>query len=293
LNEKRRQLYEAAVKCFAQKGYHATSIQEIADAVGLTKGSLYFYVKSKEELLLSVCRYYYDKMMRQLASISENSRLSPREKLIAQIRLQFQQLDEYRDFVIMLTNERSININDEMQEFLYLLRAQTHYMYYKQIIELYGEEVRPYALDAAAIIISMLGGYLGYAFLQEVEYELDHLARFMVDRLDDVVRGMVAGGRPPVLSAESMQTLLAKGRHRFERQADRGLEEIQHLRDIAETIEWNDGQYEDVLSSLLMLESEWAKPDRQPIVVKGMIAFLRSFKRKEMEAGLDLLEKQL
>ncbi len=42
----------AALRFFRQKGYHATSMQDIADAVGLYKGSLYYYVSSKEELLV-------------------------------------------------------------------------------------------------------------------------------------------------------------------------------------------------------------------------------------------------
>lgn len=41
----------AAVKLFEEKGYHATSVQDIADEVGLQKGSLYHYIHSKEDLL--------------------------------------------------------------------------------------------------------------------------------------------------------------------------------------------------------------------------------------------------
>lgn len=42
----------AALRIFRRKGYHAASMQEIADAVGLYKASLYYYVASKEELLV-------------------------------------------------------------------------------------------------------------------------------------------------------------------------------------------------------------------------------------------------
>ncbi len=41
----------AALRIFREKGYHGTSMQDIADAVGLLKGSLYHYIRSKEELL--------------------------------------------------------------------------------------------------------------------------------------------------------------------------------------------------------------------------------------------------
>lgn len=45
------QLLEAATRLFKEKGYHNTSMQDLADALGVQKGSLYYYIESKEELL--------------------------------------------------------------------------------------------------------------------------------------------------------------------------------------------------------------------------------------------------
>ncbi len=45
------QLLEAATHLFKEKGYHNTSMQDLADALGVQKGSLYYYIESKEELL--------------------------------------------------------------------------------------------------------------------------------------------------------------------------------------------------------------------------------------------------
>ena len=49
--EKEDQLLEAATHLFKEKGYHSTSMQDLADAVGMQKGSLYYYIEGKEELL--------------------------------------------------------------------------------------------------------------------------------------------------------------------------------------------------------------------------------------------------
>ena len=48
---RRESILEAASLLFAERGYAQTSIQDIADKVGVLKGSLYYYVQSKEELL--------------------------------------------------------------------------------------------------------------------------------------------------------------------------------------------------------------------------------------------------
>jgi AcrR family transcriptional regulator len=45
------QLLETATLLFKEKGYHNTSMQDLADALGMQKGSLYYCVESKEELL--------------------------------------------------------------------------------------------------------------------------------------------------------------------------------------------------------------------------------------------------
>ena len=44
----------AAARLFSERGYHGTSIQHLADALGLQKGSLYSHIGSKEELLFEV-----------------------------------------------------------------------------------------------------------------------------------------------------------------------------------------------------------------------------------------------
>jgi AcrR family transcriptional regulator len=53
---RRRELTREAAKLFAQKGYHGTSIGDIADALGVQKGSLYSHIASKEDLLYEAMR---------------------------------------------------------------------------------------------------------------------------------------------------------------------------------------------------------------------------------------------
>lgn len=50
-SNKQAEIVAAAIRLFHEKGYHATSVQDIAGAVGLQKGSLYHYISGKEDLL--------------------------------------------------------------------------------------------------------------------------------------------------------------------------------------------------------------------------------------------------
>ena len=50
---------------FHEKGYEATSIQDIADAVGILKGSLYYYITSKEDLLFEILEDVHQQGIRE------------------------------------------------------------------------------------------------------------------------------------------------------------------------------------------------------------------------------------
>jgi AcrR family transcriptional regulator len=50
-NTKKQKLLQVSAQLFNEKGYQATTMQEIADNLGMKKGSIYYYIKTKEDLL--------------------------------------------------------------------------------------------------------------------------------------------------------------------------------------------------------------------------------------------------
>lgn len=54
LEERKTQILEAALTCFARKGYHQTTMDDIVREAGLSKGGLYWHFSSKKELFLSL-----------------------------------------------------------------------------------------------------------------------------------------------------------------------------------------------------------------------------------------------
>ena len=73
--EKATEIYRAAAQIFYEKGYHATSINEIADSVHLTKAGLYYYIRGKQDLLFGIMTYAMDlieeRVIRPAAEISD------------------------------------------------------------------------------------------------------------------------------------------------------------------------------------------------------------------------------
>jgi AcrR family transcriptional regulator len=63
---RQREILEAAAEVFHRKGYESTSIQDIADAVGILKGSLYYYIDSKEDLLYAILQDVHEDALRNI-----------------------------------------------------------------------------------------------------------------------------------------------------------------------------------------------------------------------------------
>lgn len=59
-SDRRAAILETAARLICEKGYEGTSIQDIADAAGLTKAGLYHHIRSKEHLLLEIQNYGMD-----------------------------------------------------------------------------------------------------------------------------------------------------------------------------------------------------------------------------------------
>ncbi len=64
--DRRAEIYRSAARIFHRKGYHATSINDIAAAVGLTKAGLYYYIKGKQDLLFAIMGFAMDQLDEQV-----------------------------------------------------------------------------------------------------------------------------------------------------------------------------------------------------------------------------------
>jgi AcrR family transcriptional regulator len=87
---KRSQIINAAVECFAKRGYHAVSISELAKFAGISKGLMYNYFESKDELLRCIFREIMSEMMHLFDP--DQKGLSEKEDLIKYLERFFRHL---------------------------------------------------------------------------------------------------------------------------------------------------------------------------------------------------------
>jgi len=104
VERRRRQIADAAVQLFIQKGFHKTTTRQIAGASGFSIGSLYEYFTSKEDILYMVCESIHAEVERGVAEAMSTA-TAGREALEGVIREYFEVCHRMSDFILLIYQE--------------------------------------------------------------------------------------------------------------------------------------------------------------------------------------------
>ncbi len=98
MNKTKRKIFEASMKLFAEKGYDATSIEEITATVGVAKGTLYYHFSSKEEIFNFLVEEGI-KLLQNSIDIKTSKLPNYIDKLKAIILIQIKIVVKYEDII--------------------------------------------------------------------------------------------------------------------------------------------------------------------------------------------------
>lgn len=105
LIEKRRdQMIKGAVSLFKEKGFHRTTTREIAREAGFSIGTLYEYIRQKEDVLYLVCDTIYDQVYSRLKE-DIDTKEGTVESLIKAIKTYFYVVHDMQDEVLVMYQE--------------------------------------------------------------------------------------------------------------------------------------------------------------------------------------------
>lgn len=104
MNKTKRKIFETSMKLFAQKGYEATSIEEITATVGVAKGTLYYHFSSKEEIFDFLIAEGV-KLLQNSIDIKTAKYENYIDKLKAIILIQIKIVNKYEEIITILINQ--------------------------------------------------------------------------------------------------------------------------------------------------------------------------------------------
>ena len=125
-DDRRASIVKAAANLFSQKGYHQTSMEDIAEAVGLRKPTLYWYISCKEEILHLIHDDFMDQLMTRHNKRMESNMSSA--EMLREIMVDiFEQITEKPGYILSF-HEHYRELTDEIQEVSKIERDRYYHM---------------------------------------------------------------------------------------------------------------------------------------------------------------------
>jgi AcrR family transcriptional regulator len=150
----RSDIIQAAAQIFRQKGYHAASMQDIADAVQLQKASLYHHVEGKQDILLAILDHALDLLIDDMQAVVDSD-LPPEEKLARAMRVYVDRLTADADLAaVLLLEHRSLEPGLRAQ---HVARRDRYEALWRQIIRQGVESGAFRPVDEAVAAFALLG----------------------------------------------------------------------------------------------------------------------------------------
>jgi AcrR family transcriptional regulator len=110
-DERREEVVDTAARVFAERGFHATSIDDLVEATGLKRGGLYHYIDGKKELLIRIHERFIDPLLNDAQEIVRRGE-PPEATLRLLARALMHDIAAYRDQVTVFLHEWRIIEND-------------------------------------------------------------------------------------------------------------------------------------------------------------------------------------
>ncbi|MBL6449241.1 TetR/AcrR family transcriptional regulator [Fulvivirga sp. 29W222] len=165
--QSRVKILMAALEVFAEKGYHSSSIGEIAKKAGVAKGSVYHYFESKEAVLQEVIVNGVTELEGIMKLVQ--SKASPKEQLETLVSLSFDSVRDRKDFwQLYFSLLTQLNLPKSLEQIMGPMITDM-FTFITHLMEALGVENA--AIEAKMLGATMDGAFLHYLMLGE-EYPL-------------------------------------------------------------------------------------------------------------------------
>ncbi|HDZ23777.1 MAG: TetR/AcrR family transcriptional regulator [Deltaproteobacteria bacterium] len=138
IDRRRKQIIDGAIQVFTAKGFHSATVREIAEEAGLTMGSLYNYINTKEDIVYFVYDYI-TRVLRDEVKSAIADMTDPEERLKTALYQNLNSIYEHQDVVMFIYKASTFLDKESLHE---VLARETEY------IELFEGLLRDYFKDS-------------------------------------------------------------------------------------------------------------------------------------------------
>lgn len=166
--DKKNEIIHAGVYLFSNKGFAATSVQDIASYCNISKATIYKLFKSKEEILIEILKYLNRQILMLVENIDLNEKMSALDKFEEKLYVLFEHLSSKKDFTVMIYQDQSIIKGEEFKKVSVESRFFILNWFKDIILDTYGNDIKDNIWDIVFTLDGIIKEFSRIFIIKEI-----------------------------------------------------------------------------------------------------------------------------
>ena len=190
---RKEQILQAATMVFARLGFHKARMDDIVQEAGLSKGAVYWYFESKDEIITSILDRFFERELENFRQISQGEGPIP-ERLLKIMRNLSKEIETIADLMPIIYEFYAVAARENTIRKTIQSYFKSHTTLLEELIKVgidRGElrEVSPY--DVALSLVALMEGCMLIWILGTLDHEVLDLEKLFESSMDLVLEGLI------------------------------------------------------------------------------------------------------
>ncbi|UPW83955.1 TetR/AcrR family transcriptional regulator [Lysinibacillus sp. Ag94] len=257
---KKQLIMEKALELFSEQGFEATSVQQITERCGISKGAFYLSFKTKDELLISMVENYLQQFVTDVDQVVRSS-LSKDIILVEFYKSIFQAFKKHAASARVFLNEKVLLTKKELFQKIIAYDIEMSKSIIYMLEQLYQDKLDDTKYDVMYCIKGFMKSYSELFIFSDIPLDLDQLSKSLAEKTEILAKYTTI----PFMTEELVQLTAKPCNEDFSKESLLELIE-QHLDGLIDTIE---------RESLELLKEQVENPTYSKPIIKGLIENIR------------------
>ncbi|PWU67124.1 MULTISPECIES: TetR/AcrR family transcriptional regulator [Gracilibacillus] len=277
--DKRNKLIEESMKLFSEKGFHETSIQEIVQNSGVSKGAFYLYFDSKDDLLVAIFDYYTAVIIEKLQHVNRGTN-DPFQRMQDQVAEIFKLFRDHKEYLLVHFRDK-IHLGNKLDDVIIRVHKQSYEWVRESLLSIYGEELVPYMADIAINFDGIMAGYFKWIAIYDFVFDPDQLAEATVRKIDTIVKQLLVEKPEPIFDPSTIEGL------NLTSESSNVENILAKLKQYLQKMKLPKGKKEHLSEVISVMKEEFQKEEPKAIIINSMLEQIQPY------SELDFWRKQL
>jgi len=257
---KKQLIMEKALELFSEQGFEATSVQQITERCGISKGAFYLSFKTKDELVFSMVDYYLQQFIIDVDQVVRGS-YNKDTLLVEFYKSIFQAFKVHSASARVFFNEKVFLTKKELFHKITAYEAEMSKSIIYMLEQLYQDKLQETKYDVMYCIKGFMKSYAELFIFSNMPLDLDQLAKSLAEKTDIIARFTTI----PFITEDLVQFVSKPCEQEISKETLLQLIE-QNINNMEESIE---------RESMVLLKDQVENPTYSMPILKGLVENIR------------------